>query len=141
MSGLRDEPNEGFRSRQVSCLIFFQKFWSLVGTKVTRVYQNDLNGRASVREFNNANVVLIPKIKNPSFVSDFIPISLCSVVYKIITKALANRLKDYLPSIITPNQSTFIPGSLIFDNVLVSFKTIHSISHRKKERKALWSLS
>lgn len=112
--------------------IFFQKFWNVTGPEVTAVYLNILNNGASIREFNNTNIALIPKTKKPSSIKDFRPISLCSVVYKIVIKAMANRLKEHLPTIISPNQLAFIPGRLIFDNVLVSFEILHSISHRKE---------
>ncbi|KAK3204645.1 hypothetical protein Dsin_018691 [Dipteronia sinensis] len=53
------------------------------------------------------------------------------VVYKTVTKVLANRLKTCLPTIISSNQSAFVPGSPIFDNVLVSFKILHLIARCK----------
>ena len=87
---------------------------------MSRVCLNILNGENSIREFNKTNVVLIPKKKNPVNLKDFRPVSLCSVVYKIITKAMANHLKVILSNIISPNQSVFVPGRLIFDNVIVT---------------------
>ena len=43
--------------------------------------------------FNETHIVLIPKVKEPKRVSDFCPISLCNVAYKIASKAIANRFK------------------------------------------------
>ncbi|KAK2645721.1 hypothetical protein Ddye_020916 [Dipteronia dyeriana] len=66
---------------------------------------------------------------------DFRPISLCSVVLKIVTKAMENRLKGILPVTISQNQSAFVPRRLIFDNVLVAFELLHSIWKRKKGKR------
>jgi hypothetical protein len=82
---------------------------------------------------NSTNIALIPKKKTSVSVTEFIPISLCNVVYKIIAKVLANRLKMVLPSIISPNQSAFLSGRLITDNILAAYETMHSM-HTK-----MWS--
>lgn len=71
-------------------------------------------------------------------VCDFRPTSLCNVIYKIIAKVLANRLKMIIHDIITPTQSVFIPGRLIKDNILIAYKTLHTLNSQLKAVNALW---
>ncbi|KAL5757923.1 hypothetical protein ACOSP7_020534 [Xanthoceras sorbifolium] len=120
--------------------IFFQKNWDVVGGYITNVCLRVLNGSLSIKDFNSTNVALIPKIKNPLRMNEFRPISLCSVVYKTVTKAIANRLKPLLPNLISSSQSAFVPGRLIFDNVLIAFEMLHSINKRKKGKRGFAAL-
>ena len=112
--------------------IFFQKYWGIVGNDVICIVLNVLNSNMSMVEINKTNITLVPKIKNPTKMTDFRPISLCNVVYKLISKVLANRLKVILPQIISENHSVFLSGRLITDNVLVAFELMHYLEHKKE---------
>ena len=107
-------------------------FWHIVGDNVVSVVLEFLNTSYLLPDLNHTYIVLIPKIKIPVKVSDYRPISLCNVIYKIIAKVLANKLKQVLPHIISPTQSTFVPGRLIIDNVLVAYEALHMMHGRKK---------
>jgi hypothetical protein len=109
---------------------FYQKNWAVMGEEVCGVILNFLNSGIMNKDLNSTYIALIPKVPNPSRVSEFRPISLCNVLYKIISKVLANRLKTVLPDIISYNQSAFIPGRLITDNILVAYETLHSMQTR-----------
>ena len=89
---------------------------------------------------NYTHIVLIPKIKSPEKMSNYRPISLCNVIYKIISKVLANRLKKILPQLISPTQSAFVPGRLITDNILVAYESPHTMHGRKNGKKGSLAL-
>ena len=65
-----------------------------------QVVLGTLNEMKSLGDLNKIHVVLIPNVKSPKSVNEFRPISLCNMIYKVVTKTLANRLKKVLPSVI-----------------------------------------
>jgi hypothetical protein len=103
-----------------------------VGEQVTQEVLAVLNGGDMTSKWNDTVIALIPKVKELDKVTDLWPISLCNVVYKLISKVLANRLKTILPDIISPTQSAFVPGCLISDNILIAYELTHHFLKRKK---------
>lgn len=87
-------------------------------------------------DINATLVVLIPKIDSPENLSQFLLISLCNVLYKVITKVLANRMKHILSYIIIDGQSSFIPNRSITDNIIIVQEILHS-KRRKNGEKAM----
>ena len=62
-----------------------------------------LNNGVAPPQYHEMHIVLIPKMKNPERVTDYRPISLCNVAYKLASKVVANRLKLVLQDIICEN--------------------------------------
>ncbi|KAA3453778.1 reverse transcriptase [Gossypium australe] len=73
--------------------IFYKKCWHIVEDEVSRFCLQILNEGKDFKQVNSTYIVLIPKIANPINMKQFRPISLCNVIYKIMAKAIANRLR------------------------------------------------
>lgn len=119
------------RIRHLEPMGFRRAFSSLTGllfallfVKRFKIFFQTGNMKESM---NLTHVRLIPKITSPELVSDYRPIALCNVTYKIITKLISLHLKSTLCSIISENQSAFVPGRAITDNILITHELLHSL--------------
>jgi hypothetical protein len=112
------ERNEGFSAG------FFQKAWPIIGEDVCSAIQEFFQFGKLLKESNSTILTLVPKKKNPSFMGDFRPIACCNIVYKCITKILANRMLPGLNDVISLNQGAFIPGRSIAENILLAQEVV-----------------
>lgn len=85
---------------------------------------------------NSTILTLISKFPGATIIKDYQPISCCNTIYKVISKLLVAKIKSLLPSIILPNQSAFIRGRLLLENVLLASEIV-SGDHRNKGHKRL----
>lgn len=110
---------------------FFQRNWEVLREEVTKGVLNFLENDVLPEGINDTVIVMIPKGKDPQSLKDYRPISLCNVLYKVISKCLVNRLRPLLDEIISETQSAFIPGRLITDNATIAFECFHKIQHSR----------
>lgn len=110
---------------------FFQRHWVLCGEEVTTVVLRILRGEDNPAGVNDTLIVLIPKVANAEELGQYRPISLCNVLYKIASKVVANRLKPILPQIVAEEQSAFVPGRIITDNIISAYECLHYMKRKR----------
>ncbi|GKE79138.1 RNA-directed DNA polymerase, eukaryota, reverse transcriptase zinc-binding domain protein, partial [Tanacetum coccineum] len=99
---------------------FFKKAWRHIGGDVCLAVREFFQNGKILGEINATLIALVPKIDTPNKVSDFNSIACCNVLYKCISKILTKRIKDGLSKVISINQSAFVPGRHIQDNILIA---------------------
>lgn len=102
--------------------LFYRKFWDVLGEDVVGLVKKWWRGCLDLKPINKTCITLIPKCHKLKSLMEYKLISCCNVIYKIISKMVAIRLKVFTGDIVSINQSAFIPGRLITDNALLAFK-------------------
>jgi hypothetical protein len=93
--------------------VFYKQFWDVCGEEITTEVLQALNTGIIPDGWNDTTIVLIPKVNDPENITQFRPISLCNVIYKIISKVLAQRLKAILISLLLHKVPLFQGDSLL----------------------------
>ncbi|GKD69232.1 RNA-directed DNA polymerase, eukaryota [Tanacetum coccineum] len=104
---------------------FIKRHWELVKDDFMMCFkQFEQSGRLA-RGVNPSFIILVPKTKDSLEISKYRPISLIGCIYKVISKALANRLAKVMHQIISPDQTAFISRRQILDGVLIANEVIN----------------
>lgn len=111
---------------------FFHKCWNILGEDLWKAIEATKKSGSLLAEINNTFLAIIPKNTNHEEPGDFRPIALCNTIYKILTKALANRLKTVLPKLISKEQTSFVPSRSILDGIVIIQELIHSAQTKKE---------
>lgn len=112
--------------------LFYQSHWEIIKVDIHRAVLHFFSSGILPPSLNRTAITLIPKTPNPESLDQYRPISLCNYAYKIFSKVLANRLKPLLPMLITEEQSAFVAGRQIQDNVLIVQEVIHQLKTRQR---------
>ncbi|KAJ4812894.1 RNA-directed DNA polymerase (reverse transcriptase)-related family protein [Rhynchospora pubera] len=107
---------------------FIQNQWHLLKELIIKQVKRFFHTKTMCQDMAKSNLVLVPKKEVPQKVADYRPISVCNVIYKIISKLLSRRLQPYIATLVSPMQSAFTPGRQIGDNVIIFREVMHSFS-------------
>lgn len=114
---------------------FFHSNWDNIGGDIVKEIQEVFLTGELPDSMNETHVCLIPKVQSPKTVSEYRPIALCNVYYKILSKLLTKRLQPLLSGLISENQSAFVPGRAIADNVLITHEVLHYLKYSDAEKR------
>ncbi|OMO51256.1 reverse transcriptase [Corchorus capsularis] len=106
---------------------FYQANWEVVRELVYNFVKNAFITGQFEEDLSRVLIVLIPKVESPVKVTQFRPISLCNVMVKLLSKFLVNRLRPMLKDLISPTQSSFIPGRGTTNNIIVKVNFAKSL--------------
>lgn len=87
---------------------FFHNFWELIKLEVWQIVEESRTMRWMLPAMNATFIALIPKEAHSNTPDKFRPIALCNIIYKIVSKIVASRLKPLLPLLISPEQSGYV---------------------------------
>ncbi|KAL0380944.1 UNVERIFIED_CONTAM: hypothetical protein Sangu_0158700 [Sesamum angustifolium] len=99
---------------------FFKKAWNIVGDLVCRAVMDFFRSGRMLRQLNHTIIALVPKSEHSPSVADYRPLSCCNVIYKVITKIIADRLSPALEQLIDSSQAAFVGGRNITDNIFLA---------------------
>ncbi|GJT03163.1 putative RNA-directed DNA polymerase, eukaryota, reverse transcriptase zinc-binding domain protein [Tanacetum coccineum] len=105
---------------------FFKEAWDIIKQDVIKDVQEFFVNGTLLKELNHTIIALIPKVASPLKINDYIPISCCNILLKCISKIISNWMKDSLTMLISSNQSAFVPGRRITDNILLTQELMHN---------------
>jgi hypothetical protein len=111
--------------------LFYMKYWDIIKHTVLPEVNNFFKHNQLLRKHNHTFLALIPKKIGTSTIQHFHPISLCNIIYKIISKLLANRLKPLLANFISPLPTAFIPNRLIQDNSILAHEMLRTLKSKR----------
>lgn len=115
---------------------FYQKSWELVGDNVCDFVIKMWDNPYEITKVNKTDICLIPKVENPTLVTQCRPISLCNTIYKTLSKIVVKRLKVHMNNLISPSQTGFVPGRIIHENIIIAREAMHFMDRMKSKKGA-----
>ncbi|PKU86504.1 integrator complex subunit 11 [Dendrobium catenatum] len=107
---------------------FYKATWNITGRQLCDAILSFFTTGFMPRQAKATVITLIPKKPHADGISDYRPISLCNIFYMIISKIIANRMKDIMPLIFHPSQTGFIKDRSISDNSILAMELLGDFS-------------
>lgn len=121
-------------------IIFYSYCWDTIKTNLVTAVQAFFRGATLPKAWTSMPIVIIPKVSNPVKFGDLRRISLCSYNAKVILKVISNRMASLLPHIISLEQSDFVKGRNIIENILLAQEMLHKLDSKVKGNNAALKL-
>lgn len=112
---------------------FFWESWEIVGVDMIAAVKEFFTAGRLLRQFNTTVISLIPKVVGADQLTQFRPISLCSTVYKVMTRLLKKKLKICVSDIVQRNQVGFVQDRLLCENVLLATELVKDFKVQRLE--------
>ena len=116
---------------------FLRSSWPIIGKDIIAGVQEFFRNGHLLKDLNNTTIALIPKTSQACKLGDFRPISCCNIIYKVISKIIANRLKPTLQECISNNQAAFLKGRSLGENVLLSSELIRDYTKSSCQKSSM----
>lgn len=121
LSGIKDLKAPGCGGYNI---FFFKVVWPVIGKDITAAMIEFFTTKKMHLAINCTIITLIPKVSNASGVIEFRPISCCTILYRLISRVITGRIQNTMAFLINNNQSTFVPGRVINDNIIMSHELV-----------------
>ena len=112
-------------------IAFFQHCWQVIQDDIMGFFEEVYEQGQFESSLNATFLALIPKKNDARNIRDYRPIALIGSVYKLLSKVLANRLKEVLDDLISESQNAFVGGQQMLDSVLIANEYLDSRIRRQ----------
>ena len=116
------------RTGGLSNFIFF--FFDQLGKDLLSAVNSTRISGIIPSSLNSTFITLIPKRDKPQTFADFRPISLCNLLYKLLSKVIATRIKPFLDVGISQEQFGFLKNRQIVEPIGIVQEVLHSIKSK-----------
>ncbi|XP_060200822.1 uncharacterized protein LOC132629103 [Lycium barbarum] len=113
---------------------FFKASWKVVGDDITEAFLEFFQNGILLKQLNSTCIALIPEVNYPEYANQFRPISCCNVLYKCISKLICSRLNHAISYLVADNQSAFVQGRSMLQNVLICHDLLRHYNRKTTPR-------